>query len=578
MINVNKCSAGTMVMIASVFVSYGYEKEVIRNPNVVVVLVDDLGNKDVGFNGCEDIPTPNIDRIANEGVKFSNGYVTYAVSGPSRAGLMTGRYQDRFGFSRNPIFSPEDSEMGLPLTEQTLGDIVKSVGYKTMGIGKWHLGAHPLLHPNERGFDEFFGFLGGGHRYFPEELTINSESEVREEGQSYRTKLQHNGKMVEEQEYLTDAFSREAVSFIRENAQRSFFLYLAYNAPHTPLQATDKYLDRFQHINDEKRRTYAAMVSAVDDGVGLLLEQLEASGISDNTIVFFLSDNGGPKWDNSSDNGILRGGKSTYYEGGIRVPFAMRWPEKIKEGEVCETPVISLDIAATIAANINKKVTIKNKLDGIDLLPVVTNPVKNKPKRTLFWRMYDRQEYTARNGEGAFKILLKPDGNEMYNLDEDISERRNLLNNNQYQPEYGALVKELEDWLKDLKEPIFLGLVKEQIDEYWRLRNNQMNHNEDRPKPRVSEQKTVSDNTWAKNRTQYYKKELSLTDEQTNKVYEVMFAAVQKAQEIRQSKEGDEQKIALWRNGQDRNEKLFQILTPEQTRKIKALWKSENNK
>lgn len=457
-------------MLTSAFVAYGAGKDMVNNPNIIIILTDDMGYKDVGFNGCEDIPTPNIDRIANEGVKFSSGYVSYAVSGPSRAGLLTGRYQDRFGFSRNPIFSPKDSEMGLPLSEQTLADIVKSAGYKTMGIGKWHLGAHPLLHPNARGFDAFFGFLGGGHRYLPEEWIINSDNDAKGEGESYRTKLQYNGKTVEEEEYLTDVFSREAVSFVKENAGHPFFLYLAYNAPHTPLQATEKYLDRFRHINDEKRRTYAAMVSAVDDGIGLLLEQLEASNISDNTIVFFLSDNGGPEGDNSSDNGILRGGKSSYYEGGIRVPFAMRWPKKIKAGQVCETPVISLDIATTIVANMDEKTTIKNKLDGIDLLPVVTNPVKNAPKRTLFWRMYDRQEYIARNGDGVFKVLLKTSGEELYNLDEDVSERRNLLNDNLYKEEYEALVKELELWIQQLKKPAFLGLTKEQMDEYWKSR------------------------------------------------------------------------------------------------------------
>lgn len=464
-----------MAMVTPFFVPYGLGKRSLRNPNIIIILVDDLGNKDVGFNGCEDIPTPNIDRIANDGVKFSSGYVSYAVSGPSRAGLMTGRYQDRFGFSRNPIFSPDDPEMGLPLSEQTLADIAKSAGYKTMGIGKWHLGAHSLLHPNARGFDEFFGFLGGGHRYFPDEWTINSDNEAKGEGESYRTKLQYNGKMLGEQEYLTDAFSREAVSFIKKNAGHPFFLYLAYNAPHTPLQATEKYLDRFKHISDEKRRIYAAMVSAVDDGVGLLLEQLESSGISDNTILFFLSDNGGPEWDNGSDNGELRGGKSSYYEGGIRVPFAMRWPVRIKAGQVCETPVISLDIAATIVANIDKKVTVKNKLDGIDLLSVVNNPVENKQNRTLFWRMYDRQEYIARDGNGTYKVLLKPNGEELYNLDEDISEKRNLLKNNLYQKEYEALVKELKLWMKDLREPAFLGLTKEQMEKYWKLRNKNTN-------------------------------------------------------------------------------------------------------
>src|SRR5690606_18967605 len=190
------------------------------------------------------------------------------------------------------------------------------------------------------------------------------------EEHGYRTKLQRNGQVIEDETaYLTDALSREAANFIKSSKDEPFFLYLAYNAPHTPLQATDAYLDRFKHIADEKRRTYAAMVSAMDDGVGRVLDQLEASGVTENTMVFFLSDNGGPQPVNGSDNGILKGGKSSWYEGGIRVPFALRWPQKIKPGQVCNVPVISLDIFSTIVANLGTPARVKNKLDGIDLIP-----------------------------------------------------------------------------------------------------------------------------------------------------------------------------------------------------------------
>ena len=241
----------------------------ISKPNIIIILTDDQGYGDVGFNGCKDIPTPNIDRIATNGVKFTNGYVTYAVCGPSRAGLITGRYQDRFGFCRNPLFAPKDVNMGLPLTEQTIAEELKGADYQTMAIGKWHLGAHEQLRPLNRGFDEFFGFLTGGHNYFPEDLVFNDLSELNGQWDPYRTKLLRNNSRIDEKEYLTDALSREAVSFVEKNKSNPFFLYLAFNAPHTPLQATDKYLERFNHIKDKNRKTYAAMVSAVDDGVGV---------------------------------------------------------------------------------------------------------------------------------------------------------------------------------------------------------------------------------------------------------------------------------------------------------------------
>ena len=196
------------------------------SPNVIIVLVDDLGYQDVGFNGCKDIPTPNIDRIASEGVVFSNGYVSFPVCGPSRAGLITGRYQGRFGFGRNPLFTPKDPNMGLPLSEETLADALRKADYSTVAIGKWHLGAHPTLHPLKRGFDDFFGFLTGGHRYFPEEYTLADETEVTSQYEAYKTKLLRDHSRVEESEYLTDALSREAVNYIKKYKDRPFFIGL----------------------------------------------------------------------------------------------------------------------------------------------------------------------------------------------------------------------------------------------------------------------------------------------------------------------------------------------------------------
>ena len=421
-------------------------------PNVIIILTDDQGYKDVGFNGCEDIPTPNIDRIADHGVVFSNAYVTYSVCGPSRAGLITGRYQGRFGFGRNPLLAPNDPSQGLPVEEETLAAALKEGGYKTMGIGKWHLGAYPTQRPLERGFDEFFGFLSGGHQYFPEKLVLKDISEIRKQNDGYRIKLLKNKKRIDEKEYLTDAFSREAVNFIEKNKNEPFFLYLAYNAPHAPLQATEKYLSRFTNIKNKKRKTYAAMVSAVDDGVGDVLNKLKELGIEDNTIVFFLSDNGGPKH-NGSDNGELRDGKSSIFEGGNRVPFAMQWPNKIKGNQIYSKPIISLDIFATVAEYAN--IQPKNRLDGVNLIPYISNENSDYPHEYLYWRKFDDKSLSIRHND--YKLLSSKGGPlELYNLLTDISEE-NVIDDKVVTENLSAIHT---TWVNELEDPIFLGLMR----------------------------------------------------------------------------------------------------------------------
>ncbi len=420
-------------------------------PNIVLILADDLGYADVGFNGSTEIPTPNIDRIAKNGAVFTNGYVSYAVCGPSRAGLITGRYQNRFGYTRNPLFAPDDPNVGLPLTEKTLADELKTAGYTNGIIGKWHLGAHESLKPKNRGFDQFYGFLTGGHDYFPENLVLNDLTDVQNDWAWYRTKLLRNDARVEETEYLTDAFSREAVSFIQNNGTNPFFLYLAYNAPHTPLQATEKYLERFAHIQDAKRRTYSAMVSALDDGVGRVLDALEQQGILENTIVIFLSDNGGPEHDNASDNGPLREGKGSFHEGGVRVPFAMQWPSQIPAGITYHEPVISLDIfvVACAAAGVQPQ----NELDGVNIVPFITGEKTGSPHEALFWTNPDRNHYAIR--QGAHKLVNeKPVRNQVFDLTADVSEKAPLT-----VPDIQkTLLTAYQAWEASLAEPLFHGL------------------------------------------------------------------------------------------------------------------------
>lgn len=447
------------IIIISVFVLLLFQLngycQSAQKPNIIIILTDDLGYADVGFNGCKDIPTPNIDRIATNGVKFTNGYVCFSVCGPSRAGLLTGRYPQRFGYERNPQYRPHDPNMGLPKTESTLAETLKKVGYTSGIVGKWHQGADISNHPLNRGFDEFFGHLGGGHAYFPELLTIkDSYSVENNEGESYRTWILRNHEPIQTKKYLTDEFSDEAVQFVERHQKQPFFLYLAYNAPHSPLQATQEYLDRFPNITDKKRKTYAAMVSAVDDGVGRLLDQLEKLHLDKNTLIYFLSDNGGPEKDNSSDNGVLREGKSSIYEGGYRVPFAMQWKGTVKPS-VYDNPVSSLDIFATIASLSAAPIAKENHLDGVNLIPFLTGKKESLPHETIFLRKFDEKAYAVRYKD--FKLVLdKTNIRELYNLKEDNGENNNIAKQNP------ATLKKIEKirikWDSQLIEPIFAGL------------------------------------------------------------------------------------------------------------------------
>jgi arylsulfatase A-like enzyme len=426
-------------------------------PNLIVIMADDLGYQDVGFNGCQDIPTPNIDRIATEGVRCSAGYTSYSVCGPSRAGFMTGRYQQRFGFERNPAYRPKDPECGLTHDEATLAEALKPAGYHSGIIGKWHLGAHENFHPLNRGFDEFFGHIGGGHRYFPEELNLRDSYKAKDEEQSYRTWIMRNHESVKTSKYLTDEFSDEAVSFIERNQNKPFFLFLSYNAPHGPLQATEEYLNRFPDIQNKKRRTYAAMVSALDDGVGRVLDQLKALDIDDNTLVFFLSDNGGPETKNASDNGPLRGAKSDPWEGGFRVPYAVRWPGKLPAGTLYDKPVSSLDIFATITELAQLPPRKQRPLDGVNLIPYLSGQNTTLPHETILLRKFDQGAYAVRHGDFKLVIPKRDTVPQLYNLEKDLGETNNIA---EQHPEKLQKLDQIRlNWDAQLTEPTFIGLM-----------------------------------------------------------------------------------------------------------------------
>jgi arylsulfatase A-like enzyme len=425
-------------------------------PNLVVIMTDDMGYADTGFNGCKDIPTPNIDRIARNGVRCTSGYVAYPVCGPSRAAFMTGRYGQRFGFERNPQYRTADPNMGLPKEEKTFGEVLGPLGYKTGVVGKWHLGAHPSNHPLNRGFDSFYGHLGGGHQYFPDQLKIQDSYQAKDESQSYRTWILKNHDPVPPRKYLTEEFSDAAIEFVEAHHKTPFFLYLAYNAPHGPLQATDKYLARFPNLKG-KRKTYAAMVSAVDDGVGALLDKLEELELTENTLIFFLSDNGGPENHNGSDNGALRAGKGSAYEGGFRVPFAVQWKGVIPAGMTYDHPVSSLDIMGTIAELAGAETDPERPLDGVNLIPYLTGKREDAPHDAIYLRKFDGGVHTVRSGDYKWLRFQKTDSVQLYNLAEDIGEQNDLSEKNPDQ------IKKLEAlcarWDAELIEPRFLGLI-----------------------------------------------------------------------------------------------------------------------
>ncbi len=317
------------------------------SPNIILILVDDAGYADFSCYGSNEIKTPNIDHIARKGVKFTQAYVSSPVCSPSSAGLITGRYQQRFGHEFNIPRKPapgEDLEnLGLPLTEITLAKALQEQGYYTGLIGKWHLGDVRKLHPLNHGFNDFFGFLHGSRSYFPKQ---NSEKQ---------DPILRNFDKAGPQSYLTEAFGNEALAFIERNKKHPFFLYLSFSAVHSPMEVNPEHEQMFSHIADIKRRKLAAMTYILDLEIGKLLKKLDDQELTENTAVFFINDNGGESIVNAASNGILNGIKGTLLGGGIRVPFIIQWPGKLPAGKTFDKPVSSLDIFVTALAIANAK-------------------------------------------------------------------------------------------------------------------------------------------------------------------------------------------------------------------------------
>lgn len=377
-------------------------------PNVLLIVCDDVGWGEFGFQGGTDIPTPNIDSIANHGVRFRQGYVSCPVCSPSRAGLMTGRYQTRFGHESNSGMK----KLGLDVRETTIADRLKTLGYATCAVGKWHLGEVAQYHPLKRGFDEFFGTLANTS-YFHPLLFVDSR------------KSPDVIPVEDDQFYTTEQYGFRTADWIEKHQQEPWFVYLPFNAQHNPLEAPQSYLDRFPNISDKKRRTFAAMMSAMDDSVGRVLGKIRELGQEERTLVVFHSDNGGPSKSTTSSNLPLRGVKAQTWEGGIRVPFCIQWKGHLPAGKTFESPVIQLDLHPTILAAAGETIDADWKLDGVNLLPYLAGDAAGAPHETLYWRYGD--QWAVRHGD--YKLVVAEEGSgkpELYHLAEDVSEAHDL--------------------------------------------------------------------------------------------------------------------------------------------------------
>lgn len=462
-----------------------------QRPNLLLIVADDLSRQDLSLYGNKLINTPNLDSIGLLGAVCTEGYVTSPICSPSRAGLLTGRYQQRFGFDRivhtryarnrlewlvfkyfittknwlllgKPVAPPftEVVKQGLPPEQLTLAELLKASGYKTAIYGKWHLGHGDHALPFKRGFDEHYGFYEGYSLYMADTNNPNvvnhrvprwsdfSDPFIWGAGRSGNCAVRLNGKVIDDQYYLTDRLAEKGVDFIRANRNQPFFLYLPFLTPHTPFQATKPFYDRLGHIPDHGRRVYMAMIAQLDHAVGQVINTLRAEGLLENTLIVLISDNGGATYTLAADNSPFKGGKLSHFEGGIRVPFLFRWDGKVKPGTVINTPVTSLDIFATMSSLLGMQLPDQHALDGQSLLDSV------RPPRNLFWRC----DYSWAVRSGPWKLVAEegvedeiPHKVRLYNMTTDPYEKNNLANLNP--PLVDSLTNLHRQWEKGTMPP-----------------------------------------------------------------------------------------------------------------------------
>ena len=464
-------------------------------PNVIILFADDLGKYDISLYGGKDVPTPQIDTLAASGVTFTDGYVTAPICSPSRAGLLTGRYQQRFGHELQPgdmyprcrfqilvanclirgpwkingsKTYPSQASMnaqGLRQSEITFADLAKTQGYATGIIGKWHLGHSEGFTPLERGFDYHYGFLAAATLYVPGGTPgiVNhrhgdvTDIFIRHKGRSGTASIRSNAEIIEEKDYLTEKFAKEATEFIERNKDRPFLLYVPFNAVHTPFQVPTRYYERFSAVKDKNKRTYYAMISALDDAVGEIVNKVREAGLEEKTLIVFCSDNGGATYTRATTNAPLKGGKLTHFEGGINVPFLMSWKGKIPPNTLYHEPVSTLDIFATIASNIDAPLPQDRPYDGVDLVDKVNS--HEPAHEALFWRSGTSK--AVRKGDWKLVISEKSGKIWLYNLVTDKSETTDLSQKN---PDIVAeLQAALKEWEKGLIAPLWPSPARNEL-------------------------------------------------------------------------------------------------------------------
>lgn len=454
-----------LLLLSSVSFSQIHSKSTTEKPNILLIIADDAGYADFGFQGSKVIKTPHLDQLAKEGLVFRQAYVTAAVCGPSRAGILTGKYQQRFGFEENNVpgymstSCLPDDEMGLPLDQRTMADYMKTLGYRTALFGKWHQGNADRFHPTKRGFDEFYGFRGGARSYF--EFNEAHPTAKREDF------LERGFKQFgETNKYLTTAFADETIAFIERNKSRPFFAMLSFNAVHTPMEAQKEDIAAFPNLTG-KRQKYAAMTLALDRACGRILKKISELGLDENTLIVFTNDNGGPTDTNHSDNSPLSGTKANHLEGGIRVPFLMRWKGIIRENTSYDYPISTLDLLPTFFSVAGGNTDSLVGLDGVNLMPYIQDENNERPHEVLFWK----KETRAAIRDGDWKLLRFPDRPaELYHITKDIAETNNLAS--QYPDEVKRLYKKLFEWEKTLERPrwqlqrYYEGKAMERMDKY----------------------------------------------------------------------------------------------------------------
>ncbi|MDO6776161.1 MULTISPECIES: sulfatase-like hydrolase/transferase [unclassified Shewanella] len=472
MINDLKLCTGLLLLLFSL-VAHANEK-----PNIVLIIADDAGYHDFGFQGSKVMKTPEIDKLAQQSIIFDQAYVTAAVCGPSRAGILTGKYQQRFGFEENNVTGYMSKsgltgdDMGLPLEQKTIADHLTNLGYRTGLFGKWHQGNHDKFHPTQRGFDEFYGFRGGARDYFAYTNKLHQVHPALKMERNYKQFVEHEG-------YLTDALAMETNNFITQAVldQQPFFAVLSFSAVHAPMQATANDLAHFPNLSGQLK-VLAAMNFAMDRAVGSLLKHLKIHNVIDNTLVVFINDNGGPTDQNSANNAPLSGTKANHLEGGIRVPMLLKLPKQLKTSKThYPYPVSSLDLVPTFINAAKGKVDPKMQLNGVNLLPYLATDNALRPHDILYWK----KETRAAIRHGDLKLLRFPDRPvELYDLSKDEAEQHNLAAS--HPEKVLALMKALFKWELTLERPLwqlkreYEGQAMSRMDTY---RKPKYNHNKE---------------------------------------------------------------------------------------------------